>query len=145
MILIFLVLRLNLKFIDPLIIVITVPLAIAGALLSLHLFNQTPNIFSQIQWSCWSASLLKNGGLIVGFANKDSCWVKTSDSAIDIPSLRTQTYPHDQSLPWHWVLSLWPCPRGAASTSGSFGVVIVGWHYVFSDAHVAYYRQSIPS
>ncbi|MFT4033337.1 MAG: efflux RND transporter permease subunit, partial [Siphonobacter sp.] len=36
------------SFLDPLIIMITVPLALAGALLSLWLFDQTMNIFSQI-------------------------------------------------------------------------------------------------
>ena len=36
------------SFIDPFIIMITVPLALAGAVLSLWMFNQTLNIFSQI-------------------------------------------------------------------------------------------------
>jgi multidrug efflux pump len=36
------------SFRDPLIILFTVPLALAGALLSLWYFNQTLNIFSQI-------------------------------------------------------------------------------------------------
>lgn len=36
------------SFRDPLIIMITVPLAIAGAVFSLWYFNQTLNIFSQI-------------------------------------------------------------------------------------------------
>ena len=36
------------SFIDPFIIMITVPLALAGALLSLWIFGQTFNIFSQI-------------------------------------------------------------------------------------------------
>jgi multidrug efflux pump len=47
--LIFLILAAQFEsFIDPLIIMFTVPLAIAGALLSLWIFGQTLNIFSQI-------------------------------------------------------------------------------------------------
>jgi HAE1 family hydrophobic/amphiphilic exporter-1/multidrug efflux pump len=36
------------SFIDPFIIILTVPMAVAGALFSLWLFDQTWNIFSQI-------------------------------------------------------------------------------------------------
>ena len=36
------------SFIDPFVIMLTVPLAIAGAVLSLWIFGQTLNIFSQI-------------------------------------------------------------------------------------------------
>ncbi len=45
------------SFRDPFIILLTVPLALAGALFSLWFFNQTLNIFSEIgiimlNWSC---------------------------------------------------------------------------------------------
>src|SRR4029078_13423644 len=47
--LIFLILAAQFEsFIDPFIIMITVPLALAGALLSLWIFDQTLNIFSEI-------------------------------------------------------------------------------------------------
>ncbi len=58
------------SFVDPLIIMITVPLAIAGALLSLKLFGQTLNIFSQIGMIMLIGLVTKNGILIVDFANK---------------------------------------------------------------------------
>ncbi len=58
------------SFIDPLTIMITVPLALAGALLSLYLFNQTLNIFSQIGMIMLIGLVTKNGILIVEFANK---------------------------------------------------------------------------
>jgi multidrug efflux pump len=49
LVLIYLVLAAQFEsFIDPFIIMITVPLALAGALLSLWIFGQTLNIFSQI-------------------------------------------------------------------------------------------------
>lgn len=58
------------SFRDPITIMITVPLAIAGALLSLWLFNQTLNIFSQIGTIMLIGLVTKNGILIVEFANQ---------------------------------------------------------------------------
>jgi HAE1 family hydrophobic/amphiphilic exporter-1/multidrug efflux pump len=48
LLLIFLILAALESFIDPFIIILTVPMAVAGALFSLWLFDQTWNIFSQI-------------------------------------------------------------------------------------------------
>jgi multidrug efflux pump len=71
LVLIFLVLAAQFEsFIDPLIIMLTVPLAIAGALLSLTLFGQTLNIFSQIGMIMLVGLVTKNGILIVEFANQ---------------------------------------------------------------------------
>ncbi len=58
------------SFKDPFIIMITVPLAIAGAVLFLWIFNQTLNIFSQIGMITLIGLVTKNGILIVEFANK---------------------------------------------------------------------------
>ncbi|WP_246229883.1 efflux RND transporter permease subunit [Mucilaginibacter humi] len=49
---------------------LTVPLAIAGAFLSLWLFNQSLNIFSQIGIITLVGLVTKNGILIVEFANQ---------------------------------------------------------------------------
>jgi HAE1 family hydrophobic/amphiphilic exporter-1/multidrug efflux pump len=71
LILIYLVLAAQFEsFTDPFIIMITVPLAIAGALLCLWLFDQTLNIFSQIGIIMLIGLVTKNGILIVEFANK---------------------------------------------------------------------------
>ncbi len=71
LILIYLVLAAQFEsFTDPFIIMVTVPLAIAGALLCLWLFNQTLNIFSQIGIIMLIGLVTKNGILIVEFANK---------------------------------------------------------------------------
>ena len=71
LILIFLVLAAQFEsFIDPLIIMITVPLALAGAVLSLWAFGQTINIFSQIGIIMLIGLVTKNGILIVEFANQ---------------------------------------------------------------------------
>jgi multidrug efflux pump len=58
------------SFRDPLVIMFTVPLALAGALLSLWYFNQTLNIFSQIGIIMLIGLVTKNGILIVEFANQ---------------------------------------------------------------------------
>lgn len=58
------------SFISPLVIMITVPLAIAGAVLSLSIFGQTLNIFSQIGIIMLLGLVTKNGILIVEFANQ---------------------------------------------------------------------------
>ncbi len=58
------------SFRDPLTILFTVPLAFAGALLSLYLFDQTINIFSQIGMIMLIGLVTKNGILIVEFANQ---------------------------------------------------------------------------
>jgi hydrophobe/amphiphile efflux-1 (HAE1) family protein len=58
------------SFKDPFIIMITVPLAIAGALLCLWIFGQTLNIFSEIGIIMLIGLVTKNGILIVEFANK---------------------------------------------------------------------------
>ncbi|WP_322550173.1 efflux RND transporter permease subunit [Flavobacterium psychraquaticum] len=71
LLLIFLILAAQFEsFIDPFIIIITVPLAVAGALFSLWLFGQTWNIFSQIGTIMLIGLVTKNGILIVEFANQ---------------------------------------------------------------------------
>lgn len=71
LVLIFLVLAAQFEsFIDPLIIMITVPLALAGAVMTLKLFGQTLNIFSQIGIIMLIGLVTKNGILIVEFANQ---------------------------------------------------------------------------
>ncbi len=71
LILIYLVLAAQFEsFRDPFIIMLTVPLAISGALFTLWYFNQTLNIFSEIGLIMLIGLVTKNGILIVEFANQ---------------------------------------------------------------------------
>lgn len=54
---------------DPLIIMLTVPMAVTGALISLYWFDQSLNVFSQIGIITLVGLITKNGILIVEFAN----------------------------------------------------------------------------
>lgn len=115
------------SFVDPLIIMFTVPLAVCGAFISLYFFDQTLNIFSQIGMIMLIGLVTKNGILIVEFANKkreeglskiDS--VLTASRLRLRPILMTSLAMALGSLPL--ALSL-----GGASTSRiPLGVVIVG-------------------
>ncbi len=71
LVLIFLILAAQFEsFVDPFIIMITVPLALAGAVMSLFIFDQSLNIFSQIGIIMLIGLVTKNGILIVEFANQ---------------------------------------------------------------------------
>jgi multidrug efflux pump len=71
LILIFLVLAAQFEsFKDPLIVMMTVPLALTGALIFMWYFNVTMNIFSQIGIIMLIGLVTKNGILIVEFANQ---------------------------------------------------------------------------
>jgi multidrug efflux pump len=70
-ILIFLVLAAQFEsFKDPLTVMMTVPLALTGALIFMWYFNVTMNIFSQIGLIMLIGLVTKNGILIVEFANQ---------------------------------------------------------------------------
>ncbi|SMG50818.1 multidrug efflux pump [Marivirga sericea] len=58
------------SFRDPIIILFTVPLAVGGSFLSLYLFGETLNIFSQIGIIMLIGLVSKNAILIVEFANQ---------------------------------------------------------------------------
>jgi multidrug efflux pump len=89
-VLIFLILAAQFEsFVDPFIIMFTVPLAFAGALLSLWMFNQTLNIFSQIGIIMLIGLVTKNGILIVEFANqKQKSGEEKTEAVIDAAALR---------------------------------------------------------
>jgi multidrug efflux pump len=126
--LIFLILAAQFEsFIDPLIIMITVPLAIAGAVLSLWIFGHTLNIFSQIGMIMLIGLVTKNGILIVEFANQNRLkGMSKMDAAIYSATQRLRPI-----LMTSLAMALGAMPialsLGAAATSRiPLGVVIVG-------------------
>jgi multidrug efflux pump len=58
------------SFIDPLIIMLTVPLTMTGALLALYLTGNTLNVYSQIGLVTLIGLITKHGILIVEFSNQ---------------------------------------------------------------------------
>jgi multidrug efflux pump len=77
------------SYIDPLIIMFTVPLALAGAVLSLWIFGQTINIFSQIGVIVLIGIVTKNGILIVEFANqRKAAGLSIREAVIDAATRR---------------------------------------------------------
>ena len=83
LILIFLVLAAQFEsFKDPFIVMMTVPLALTGALLFMWYFNITMNIFSQIGIIMLIGLVTKNGILIVEFANQRKASGMTKIEAI---------------------------------------------------------------
>ncbi len=58
------------SFVNPLIILVTVPLAMLGALIGLNLYGSSINVFSQIGAILLIGLSAKNGVLIVEFANQ---------------------------------------------------------------------------
>jgi multidrug efflux pump len=126
--LIFLILAAQFEsFIDPLIIMLTVPLAIAGALLSLWIFGHTLNIFSQIGMIMLIGLVTKNGILIVEFANQNRMQgMGKMEAAIYASSQRLRPI-----LMTSLAMALGALPialsLGAAATSRiPLGIVIVG-------------------
>lgn len=90
LILIYLILAAQFEsFIDPFIIMVTVPLALGGAVISLWMFNQTLNIFSQIGIIMLIGLVTKNGILIVEFANQRKlAGLSVRDAAVDASTSR---------------------------------------------------------
>lgn len=126
--LIFLVLAAQFEsFVDPFIIMVTVPLALAGAVLTLWMFGHTLNIFSQIGMIMLIGLVTKNGILIVEFANQNRLkGMKRTEAAVFAATQRLRPI-----LMTSLAMSLGALPLalslGAAATSRiPLGVVIVG-------------------
>lgn len=128
LVLIYLVLAAQFEsFIDPLIIMFTVPLAIAGALLTLWMLGHTLNIFSQIGIIVLIGIVTKNGILIVEFANqRKEEGLSKLDAVVEAATLRLRPILMTSLAT---VLGALPIALalGAASTSRiPMGVAIIG-------------------
>ncbi len=115
------------SFIDPFTIMLTVPLALAGALLSLWIFGKTLNIFSEIGIIMLVGLVTKNGILIVEFANQQKerglkllDAVQVAAAARFRPILMTSIATMLGALPIALALG------GGAKSRVSMGIVVIG-------------------
>jgi multidrug efflux pump len=128
LILVFLILAAQFEsFVDPLIIMFTVPLAIAGAVLSLWLFDQTLNIFSQIGMIMLIGLVTKNGILIVEFANqlREKGFSK-AQSAVDAATLRLRPILMTTLATTFGALPIALALGSAGGSRRSMGIVVIG-------------------
>lgn len=128
MVLIYLILAAQFNsWIDPLVILMTVPLALFGALLSLWYFDQTLNVFSQIGIIMLIGLVTKNGILIVEFANQQKDKVQNKVQAVQqAAAKRLRPILMTASAT---VLGILPIALSIGSSSGSrqsMGIAVVG-------------------
>lgn len=115
------------SFIDPIVILVTVPLAIFGALISLWYFDQTLNIFSQIGMIMLIGLVTKNGILIVEFANQRKRMGESKIEAIEKAAI-TRLRPILMTA-FATIFGILPIALSLGSSSGSrqsLGVAVVG-------------------
>ncbi|MBI3201222.1 MAG: efflux RND transporter permease subunit [Myxococcales bacterium] len=115
------------SFIDPLIILFTVPMSLLGAALSLELTGQTLNIFSQIGIIMLIGIVTKNGILIVEFANqKKAAGAAPVEAALEAAVARFRPILMTTLTT---VLGILPIALSLGSASGSrqsLGIAVVG-------------------
>ncbi len=115
------------SFRDPLTIMFTVPLALAGAILSLWLFRQTFNIFSQIGIIALIGIVTKNGILIVEFANqRKNQGLSIREAVIDAAAQRFRPILMTSLATVFGVLPIALALGAAAKSRVSMGIVIIG-------------------
>jgi multidrug efflux pump len=115
------------SFRDPLVIMFTVPLAIAGALISLILFAQTLNIFSQIGMIMLIGIVTKNGILIVEFANqKKYAGMDLKQSAVEAATQRFRPILMTSLATVLGALPIALALGAGAKSRVSMGIVIIG-------------------
>ena len=111
------------SFIDPFIILLTVPLAIAGALLTLHLTGGTLNVYSQIGMVMLVGLVAKNAILIVDFANRLQADGKPVRSAV-VEAARLRLRP---ILMTTMTMVLAALPLALATGAGAESRQPIGW------------------
>ncbi|MCU7916435.1 MAG: efflux RND transporter permease subunit, partial [Candidatus Thiodiazotropha sp. (ex Gloverina cf. vestifex)] len=111
------------SFVDPLIILVSVPLAIGGALLALKLTGGTLNIYSQIGMITLVGLITKHGILIVEFANQIQRRGSSKlDAVIEAASLRLRPI-----LMTTAAMVLGAIPLALATGAGAEGRQQIGW------------------
>ncbi|MCX6277527.1 MAG: efflux RND transporter permease subunit [Bacteroidetes bacterium] len=115
------------SFRDPFIIMLTVPLAMAGALLSLWITGNTLNIFSEIGMIMLIGLVTKNGILIVEFANqKRKAGLVKAEAAFEAAAARLRPILMTSLATVFGALPIALALGAGASSRVPLGVVIVG-------------------
>ena len=115
------------SFIDPLIIMITVPLAVTGALLSLFIFGSTLNIFSEIGMIMLVGLVTKNGILIVEFANqKRKLGLSKSEAAFEAAAARLRPILMTSLATIFGAMPIALALGAGAQSRTPLGIVVVG-------------------
>lgn len=115
------------SYIDPLIILFSVPLSLAGGIFLLKLFGQTINLYSQIGLITLIGLITKHGILIVDFANKlKADGLSRIDAVVEASRLRLRPI-----LMTTFAMVLGAVPLAFATGAGAesrrpIGLVIVG-------------------
>jgi len=115
------------SFRDPLIIILTVPLSLAGALLSLHWTGQTLNVFSQIGIIMLIGIVTKNGILIVEFANQQrDAGLAKLDAVLEASISRFRPILMTSLSTIFGILPIALSLGGAGTSRQSLGIAVVG-------------------
>jgi len=115
------------SFRDPFIIMLTVPMAITGAMISLWIFGQTLNIFSEIGMLLLIGIVTKNGILIVEFANQKCKQGMTKRvAAFEAASARFRPIIMTSLATIFGALPIALAFGAGASSRVSLGIVVVG-------------------
>ncbi|UTV26875.1 efflux RND transporter permease subunit [Photobacterium atrarenae] len=110
------------SFVDPLVILLTVPLCIVGAILTLTAFGQSLNIYSTIGLLTLVGLITKHGILLVEFANEKRRQGIPADTAA-LESARSRLRP---ILMTSLTMILGAIPLALASGPGSLGRINIG-------------------
>ncbi|MBE7177828.1 MAG: efflux RND transporter permease subunit [Mucilaginibacter polytrichastri] len=115
------------SFIDPFVVMLTVPLALAGALMSLWFMNQTFNIFGQIGMITLVGLVTKNGILIVEFANqKKEHGMDRTQAVLEAATARLRPILMTSLAVVLGALPIALALGAAAKSRVSLGIVIIG-------------------
>ncbi len=111
------------SFIDPFVIMLSVPLAMFGALLALAFTGNTINIYSQIGLVTLIGLITKNGILIVEFANQlQEAGKEKLEAVIEASALRMRPI-----LMTTFAMILGSLPLAIASGAGAEARQTIGW------------------
>jgi len=127
LIIVFLVLAAQFEsFINPLVILVTVPLAMTGALLGLWVYGSSINVFSQIGAILLIGLSAKNGVLIVEFANQlRDRGQEFTDAVLDAATVRLRPILMTSAATTFGALPLLLGSGAGAESRQPIGIVVV--------------------